>query len=126
MKIAFTASASELNAEMDSRFGRCCNFLIYDLDVDDYQVFKNEQAQTAGGAGVSSAQFLDEKGVDAVVSGRFGPRAVRALNTAGITIYSGAEGTVLEALEDYRAGKLKKTEEATARRHRGRKGLKEE
>ena len=37
MKIAFSTSGSDLNAPLDSRFGRAPKFLVYDLDNAEFR-----------------------------------------------------------------------------------------
>lgn len=113
MKIALTTSGSDLNAPLDSRFGRAPKFLIYDLDANTFEVVDNSQnLNAAQGAGIQSAQNIARLGVQALVTGHCGPKAFRTLQAAGIKIYNTSAATVSEALEQYRAGKL--TEAASA------------
>ena len=46
--------------------------------------------------------------IDVLVTGKVGPKAARALEEAGIEVYTMASGTVREATEAYREGKLAK------------------
>jgi len=104
---------------MDPRFGRCRNFVIVDSDSDKFEAFSNESVTASGGAGTQSAQFLANKGVGAVITGNVGPNAARALEAAGIKVYSAASGTVRDALEAYKVGKLSPVSGATVDSHHG-------
>ena len=58
MKIAFSSSGTDLQSQLDPRFGRCPMFLIVDLDTMDIEIFENENAALGGGAGIQTAQFI--------------------------------------------------------------------
>ncbi|HAI87022.1 MAG TPA: dinitrogenase iron-molybdenum cofactor biosynthesis protein [Firmicutes bacterium] len=119
MRIAVTAQGVDLDSAMDPRFGRCRNFIIVDPESDKFDAFSNESVTASGGAGTQSAQFLANQGVDAVVTGNIGPNASRALEAAGIKVYTMAGGTVRDALQAYRAGKISTVTGATVDSHHG-------
>jgi len=119
MRIAVTAQGTDLDSAMDPRFGRCRNFVIVDSDSDKSEAFPNESVMASGGAGTQSAQLLANKGVDAVVTGNVGPNAARALEAAGIKVYAAASGTVRDALQAYKVGKLSAVSGATVDSHHG-------
>jgi predicted Fe-Mo cluster-binding NifX family protein len=107
MKVALTTSGENLNAPLDSRFGRAPKFLIYDLEAKTFEIIDNEQnLNAAQGAGIQSAQNIARLGAKALVTGHCGPKAFRVLEAAGIKIYNTSASTVKEALELYIAGKL--------------------
>jgi len=106
MKICVTAQGNTLKSPVDPRFGRCRYFIIYDIDPAQFQAVENAQADFAGGAGIQSAQLIAGKGVAAVLTGNVGPNAFRTLDAAGIRIYTGVTGTVAEAVQSYKDGKL--------------------
>jgi predicted Fe-Mo cluster-binding NifX family protein len=88
MKIAFTTSGTDLNAPLDSRFGRAPKFLIYDVETSAFEVVDNQQnLNAAQGAGIQSAETVARLGAKAVVTGHCGPKAFRVLAAAGIRIY---------------------------------------
>ncbi|HRU01950.1 MAG TPA: NifB/NifX family molybdenum-iron cluster-binding protein [Victivallales bacterium] len=81
MKIAFSASGDSLESPIDPRFGRAKYFIIYDEINEKFEVIKNEQNLNAvQGAGIQSAQNLAKFGVECVVSGHFGPKALKLCN----------------------------------------------
>jgi predicted Fe-Mo cluster-binding NifX family protein len=71
----------------------------------------------AHGAGVSAAQIVSDLGPDVIITGNVGPRAFQGLETAGIAIYGGADGTISEAIELLKNDKLNKLTGPTADRH---------
>jgi predicted Fe-Mo cluster-binding NifX family protein len=64
----------------------------------------------AQGAGVQAAEIVSRLGAECLVTGHCGPKAFRTLEAAGITVYTGATGTVAEALEQLASGGLTHTE----------------
>jgi predicted Fe-Mo cluster-binding NifX family protein len=119
MKIAVSAYGKDLDSQLDSRFGRCSYFLVVNPDEMSFEVFKNESAVLGGGAGIQSAQFIASKGVDAVITGNCGPNAVQTLSAAGVDLFVGQKGTVKEAVERFKEGKLRPADEATVDSHFG-------
>ena len=118
LKIALTTSGSDLNAPLDSRFGRAPKFIIYDLEADKLEIVDNAQnLNAAQGAGIQSAQNIARLGVGALITGHCGPKAFRVLTQAGIKIYNSSAETVAEALEQYRAGKLSEAASADVDGH---------
>lgn len=119
VRIAVTAQGVDLDSAMDPRFGRCRNFIIVDHDSDKFEAFSNDGVMASGGAGTQSVQRLADKGVDAVITGNIGPNAARALEAAGIRVYTSGSGTVRDALEAYGAGQLSSVSGATVDSHHG-------
>jgi predicted Fe-Mo cluster-binding NifX family protein len=120
MKIVFTTSGSDLNAPLESRFGRAPRFLVYDLDNASFEVIDNQQnLNAAQGAGIQSAETVARSGAKTLVSGHCGPKAFRVLIAAGIKVYNSDASTVADALEQFKAGKLKKAGNADVEGHWG-------
>ncbi len=107
MKIAFTTSGDDLQAALDSRFGRAPKFLLYDTESENFTVHDNAQnLNAAQGAGIQSAETIARLGAKVLVTGHCGPKAFRVLSAAGISVYSSDTPTVAEALQQFKAGKL--------------------
>ena len=119
MKICVTAAAGDLNAQVDPRFGRCQYFVIVDSDTMAFEAMANDAMNAPGGAGVQAAQAMVNKGVNVVISGNMGPNAFKVLSTAGVKVATGAYGTVKEAVEMYKSGKLSETGTSTVAAHAG-------
>jgi predicted Fe-Mo cluster-binding NifX family protein len=122
MKICISSTGENLDAVVDQRFGRCQYFLIIDTETMKVKVISNESTLASGGAGIQAAQIVTKEGVDSVISGNIGPNAFSILQAAGIKIYTGAEGTIKEAIENYKKGKLKETGSANVESHSGIRG----
>ncbi len=58
----------------------------------------------AHGAGIGAAQKVASLGVKAVITGHVGPNAHMALSGAGVDIYTVSQGTVKEAVEQFKKG----------------------
>lgn len=124
MKIAVSATGPGLESQVDVRFGRCPNFVI--VEVEDKKIKGSEDIQNTatsqmGGAGISAAQLVADKGTKAIITGNMGPRAFNVFEQLGIDIYQGS-GTVKEAVEKFIKGELKKIGEATGPRFMGMPG----
>ncbi|MCP4666789.1 MAG: dinitrogenase iron-molybdenum cofactor biosynthesis protein [Deltaproteobacteria bacterium] len=119
MKIAVSSSGEDLNSQIDPRFGRCARFLIVETDDMSFEVFNNENIALVGGAGIQSARFVVDRGVQAVITGNCGPKAVRTLSAADVELHTGQSGTIKEAIERYRKGELQPTNEPNVSDHYG-------
>ncbi len=118
MKIAITTKGTQLNSEIDSRFGRAQGFIIYDLEKETSEVIPNTQnLNLSHGAGIQAAQNLINAGVSVLITGNVGPKAFRVLNSSGVKIYINAKGTVWEAINAYKQGKLEETSNANVSSH---------
>ena len=122
MKIAISASGVGLDADVDPRFGRCQKFIIIDPDTMEFEVINNGGAMAGGGAGISTAQTIANKGVQVVLTGNCGPNAFEVLSTSGIEVNTGVSGKVQEAVQDYKAGKYQASSQPNVPGHFGMGG----
>jgi len=105
MKIAITSTGPGLDSIVDPRFGRC-QYLIYADPVTlQFEAVENPGGMAGGGAGITAAQAIAAKGVEAVLTGNCGPNAYRVLFTAGIKVITGVAGKVRDVIQDYKDGK---------------------
>jgi predicted Fe-Mo cluster-binding NifX family protein len=122
MKIAISATGPTLDDEVDPRFGRCQYFIIADPETMEFEAVDNASAMAAGGAGISTAQTIAGKGVEAVLTGNCGPNAYQVLSSAGIQVITGVSGKIKDAVESYRTGKFKTSFQANVPDHFGMGG----
>jgi len=122
MKICVTSTGPSLDAPVDPRFGRCQYFMIVDSETMEYEAMQNPSIGASGGAGIQAAQTVAGKGVSVVVTGNLGPNAVQTLTAAGITMATGAGGTVRDAVEQYKSGGVQQTTSPTVPDHAGLSG----
>jgi len=107
MKVAVTSTGDTVNATVDPRFGRAEKFIVLDTDTGEVQVVDNTQnVNLAQGAGIQAAENISQLGVQYVITGNCGPKAFRTLSAAGIKVVQGASGTISEAVEQLKTGKL--------------------
>ena len=119
MRVAISASGPALDAEADPRFGRCQYFIIADPETLEFEAVDNSSAMASGGAGISAAQAIAGKGVQAVLTGNCGPNAYQVLSSAGIEVITGVSGKVKDVVEGYRSGKFTSSAQANVPDHYG-------
>ena len=120
MKIAVTSLGETLESPVDQRFGRARYFVLYDTENDEWSAHDNEQnLQAPQGAGIQAGQSVVNLGVSALVTGHCGPKAFTTLSAGGVEVYSGASGTVKEAVDAFKAGSLEKSDDANVDSHFG-------
>lgn len=106
MKIIVTASGADLDAAIHPLFGRCPLYLFVDTDSLQFEAVENPALAAPGGAGVQAAQFVIQRGAQAVVTGNVGPNAYQVFQSANIPVYLFEAGTIREAVEACRTGRL--------------------
>ncbi len=106
MKVLVTASSGDLNSPVDMRFARAPFLIILDSeDTDNAEIVQNPFVNTPSGAGISAARLVIEKGVQAVISGTFGPNSSMILNSSGIKMFVETTGiSVKDAVEKIERG----------------------
>ncbi len=120
MKIAISTTKDE-GATLDPRFGRAAAFAVVNSETGELIFLDNPAAHEGGGAGVQAAEFLTRQGVDAVVSGAFGPNAYDVLEAAGVAMYVAESGRAIDLAGAAARGELAPPSGSLpmGRRHRG-------
>ncbi len=108
MKIAVSAAGNTMESPLDQRFGRAASFIIVETKTMEYEVIDNSAAASSGGAGISAAQLVADKGAEAVITGNVGPNAMNVLKAAKIEIYKGSAVSVKENVELHKKGALER------------------
>lgn len=108
MRIAFSTENNDgLNSLMSHHFGRCPYYVLVDLQGDQVESVQGiinpyfEQHQPG-----MVPEFIHQQGVNVMVSGGMGRRAIEFFEQYGIDIATGAEGTVQATLQNYLQGRL--------------------
>ena len=118
MKIAITAQGKELSSEIDLRFGRAKWIVVVDSETDDFAAHDNVVNLNAiQGAGIQTGQNIANLGVEAVITGNVGPNAFKTLNAANVKIFLVEKQTVQDAIDSFKAGKLKEVDGANVEGH---------
>ena len=74
MKVAITSTGNSLESTLDSHFGRCSYFVIYDTESHSTEFIPNPYKENIEGAGQASVQLIASRGAVKVVSGEFGAK----------------------------------------------------
>ena len=119
MKIAISASSSNLNATVDTRFGRCPYFIIVDSENMEFNVVSNDSTNASHGAGIQAAQTIVNMGVEVIITGNIGPNAFNVISASGVKIITGISGNIKEAVEKYKKGQLLEAENPNVSGHFG-------
>ncbi|NMC27503.1 MAG: P-loop NTPase [Syntrophomonadaceae bacterium] len=102
-KMIKIAVASEDDMVAD-HFGHCQNFNIF--EVADDKIIKSFSIPNPGHIPGFLPQFLDEQGVNVIISGAMGSGAVELFNEKGIEVVTGASGRAEVAAGSYLNGLL--------------------
>ncbi len=119
MKIVVSANGAGLDAPASPVFGRCPMYVFVDTETMTFETIENPAMNAAGGAGIQAAQFVVERGAQAVVTGNVGPNAFNVFQPANVSVHLFGGGTVRQAVEAYKAGQLSSAGGASAQAHAG-------
>ena len=118
MKIAVTSQGTDLDAQVDPRFGRAAYVLVVDSDTNDFQVIDNsENINALKGAGIQAASNVVNAGAEVLLTGYCGPNAFKALQAGKVNVSNDAAGTVKDAVQAYLDGKLPHADGANVEGH---------
>jgi len=107
MKLAVSSQNAHLHSHLDPRFGRARWFILVDTETGAFCSVDNRPSLNAAqGAGIQAGKKVVESGADALITGHVGPKAFATLQAGKVTVYTGASGTVAEAVELFKQGKL--------------------
>ena len=100
MKIAITSEGNTLNAQIDSRFGRCSYFAIYDTETKQTEFLENPAKEASGGAGPAAVQFVAKQGVRKIVAGEFGGKTVPLFQSLNIEMINESGKTIEQIISE--------------------------
>ena len=100
MKIAITSTGNSPESKLDSRFGRCSYFVVYDTETGSTEFIPNTNKENVEGAGPASVQLVASRGVKKVVSGEFGAKVKSIFDSLQIqlVVLSDTEKTIREII----------------------------
>lgn len=93
-------------------FGRAPAFTVIDTDNDSVTVVPNT-SEHMGGMG-KPPEHIANTGSKVLVCSGLGPKAIGMFEDFGIEVFVGAQGTVRDAMELWRNGKLEKASDFNA------------
>ena len=100
MKIAISSTGQDMSADVDPRFGRAAYLCIFDTSKNEMlEVIDNSESKNASqGAGITVAGLVASKGVETILTGRVGPKAMAVVEKANIKVVSGVSGSVEQTI----------------------------
>ncbi len=100
MRMAIAQDANEVAAH----FGRCPQYTL--VDIADGRVVEQSVIDNPGHEPGFLPGFLSKRGVNCIIAGGMGPRAVALFREEGIDVIVGVSGSVDKTITDYLAGDL--------------------
>jgi predicted Fe-Mo cluster-binding NifX family protein len=85
-------------------FGKSIGYVIFDTESRQLVTIKNT-SEHQGGVGYPP-EILSKNGVNVVICGSLGPKAIEMLDSFNIKVYVGASGSVRNALSSWERGEL--------------------
>jgi predicted Fe-Mo cluster-binding NifX family protein len=118
MKIAISSQGKDLDSQVDPRFGRAAYLLVVDTEDEGVNVLDNsENVNAFKGAGIQAAARIADSSADVLLTGYCGPNAFKTLTAAGVKVVNDVSGSVREALNAFKKGKLSFSESANVEGH---------
>lgn len=86
MKVAITSTGNSPESKIDSHFGRCSFFVVYDTETRAMEFTPNSNKENIEGAGQAALQFITSRGVKKIVSGEFGTKVKSVFDSLKIQL----------------------------------------
>ncbi len=92
------------NGLVAEHFGHCAHYTLF--DIEDGKIVKKEVVDSPGHQPGALPPFLGNLGVNCVIVGGIGARAVGLFEQQGIEVIMGAKGPVGQVIQDYIDGNI--------------------
>jgi len=110
MKVCVPTNGEKgLDENVGEHFGRVTTYTIVNLENEDVKVIQNI-SHHMGGQGYPP-EILSKEGVNIMLCNGLGRRAITMFKEFGIEVYVGATGTVKDAIDAFKQGRLQKADE---------------
>jgi len=106
-----------LDEQVGEHFGRVPTYTIVDTDTDEVKIIDNT-SEHLGGTGYPP-EIIAKTGAEAMVCSGLGRRAILMFEELGIMVYVGAYGTVRNAIQMWKDGRLQKASDENACKQHG-------
>ena len=116
MKIAISTD----NGRVSAHFGRCPSYTI--VDIEDGRIVGRLEISNPGHQPGFLPRFLADKGINAIIAGGMGPRAVELFCDNNIEVFVGISGPIDEVIEDFVAGNIVSGESSCTHGEEGLEG----
>ena len=104
MKVAVPTDGESLEDLITFHFGQAKNYLVYDTDLKDFEIFPNPEI---GGKKELPPEFLSKIRVNAVICFNLGGKAFEKFKDFGIKIYEASEKSIAENIKGFQNKRLK-------------------
>ena len=84
MKIAMASTGNTLDSNIDSSFGRCAWFVIYDTESGGMEIIPNPTKDMEEHAGQAAVELISSRNVSKIISGEFGFKIKPLLDSMNI------------------------------------------
>lgn len=84
MKAAITSTGNSLDSFVDSRFGRCAYFVVFDTESKSMEFIPNPYKEAEEEVGFSAVELIASKNVSKIISGEFGMKIKPVLDSLKI------------------------------------------
>lgn len=101
-----SASNGGLKDNVGQHFGMVPTYTVLNVENDSVEIVENT-SQHNGGVGLPP-ELLSKVGVNIMLCGGLGKKAVNLFTEFGIDVFIGAQGTVESAINDWKEGNLVK------------------
>ncbi|MCE5261734.1 MAG: NifB/NifX family molybdenum-iron cluster-binding protein [Euryarchaeota archaeon] len=113
MKVSIPVmNRSGISSTVGAHFGKVPVYAILETETGELSFIDNT-SEHMGGVGLPP-ELLSKAGVNVMLCGGLGPKAVDMFTSLGIEVYVGAKGTVKETLDAYKEGKLVRADHQNA------------
>jgi predicted Fe-Mo cluster-binding NifX family protein len=107
-----TINEGGLLSDISMHFGRTPYLTIVKIENDEIKDIDTIEIQGKHtGGSKTPAEIISNSGVDILICGNLGPKAVSMLQNSKMEVYSGASGKVEDALNAWQTGLLKLADE---------------
>src|SRR5690554_3860356 len=105
VKVAIAAEGEGTGeSRVTEHFGHCAAFILFEVEKEE--VKELERVENPGHKPGFLPEFLGKLGVDLVIAGGMGTRAIELFKANGINVITGAGGEVGTVIRDYATGRL--------------------
>jgi predicted Fe-Mo cluster-binding NifX family protein len=107
MKVAISSQGKRRDSQVELWFGRAAYYLIVNTDNMTFDALENDAAgDSADIDEINAARLVINAGAQAVLTGNCGLDARHMFATADVKLFQGVPGTIEEAVEQFKDGKL--------------------
>lgn len=121
-KIALPAMEPDIKAQISDVLGRSPYYIIYDMKKKSSSVVENPFLNDAHAVGLRVGAMLTAKGVGIVIGKNIGPEPIKRFNDLKLKVYIGADGTVMDGIQQYQNNQLILTDKPNVPTHYGLPG----